>query len=187
MPLPSGYLFDRSFSYFWLEESSQMSLLWIAVFALVIVFMITSSLYESLVKPFVIILSVPFSLIGLFLSFYIMDTPFGRGGYASIVLLIGIVVTNSIVLVDYLAKRLVGSERTVDTLVEAASTRLRPVLMTTLTTIGGLLPLLFMGEQTSLWYSLSLGTIGGLVSSTVLTLLVVPVVYASIVRVRKDN
>jgi multidrug efflux pump subunit AcrB len=187
MPLPSAYLFDRSFNYFWLTEWSQMSLLWIAVFALIIVFMITSSLYESFVKPFVIILSVPFSLVGLFLAFYLMDAPFGRGGYASIVLLIGIVVTNSIVLVDYLAKRLVGSERTADTLVEAASTRLRPVLMTTLTTIGGLLPLLFMGERTSIWYSLSLGTIGGLVSSTLLTLLVVPIVYASILRVRKES
>lgn len=180
MALPSGYLFDRSFNYFWMTESSQMSLIWIAVFALIIVFMITSSLYESFMKPFVIILSVPFSLIGLFLSFYLMDTPFGRGGYASIVLLIGIVVTNSIVLVDYLAKRLVSEERTIGTLVEASSTRLRPVLMTTLTTIGGLLPLLFMGERTSIWYSLSLGTIGGLISSTLLTLVVVPVAYASI-------
>jgi HAE1 family hydrophobic/amphiphilic exporter-1 len=113
-----------------------------------------------------------------------MDTPFGRGGYASIVLLIGIVVTNSIVLVDYLAKRLIGEERTIGTLVEASSTRLRPVLMTTLTTIGGLLPLLFMGERTSIWYSLSLGTIGGLISSTLLTLVVVPVVFAMVTRVK---
>lgn len=174
MPLPSGYLFDRSFSFFWLTDSSQMSFLWIAVFALVIVFMITSSLYESFVKPFIIILSVPFSLVGLFLSFYVMDAPFGRGGYAAVVLLIGIVVTNSIVLVDYLAKKVVGANKTCDALIASASTRLRPVLMTTLTTIGGLLPLLLMGDETSLWYSLSLGTIGGLVSSTILTLVVVP-------------
>jgi HAE1 family hydrophobic/amphiphilic exporter-1 len=184
MPLPSGYLFDRSFSYFWLSESSQMSLLWIALFALIIVFMITSSLYESFIKPFVIILSVPSSLIGLFLAFYLADAPFGRGGYAAIVLLVGIVVTNSIVVVDYISKKVVGDAKTAEALVEAASVRIRPVLMTTLTTIGGLLPLLIMGEKTSIWYSLSLGTIGGMVSSTVLTLLVVPVVYAAILRVR---
>ena len=177
-PLPSGYLFDRSSSFFWLTEESQLSLLWIAFFGLVIVFMITASLYESFVKPFIIILSVPFSLIGLFVAYYLTDTPFGRGGYAAIVLLIGIVVTNSIVLVDYLSRRIEAEGYTVETLAEASSRRLRPVLMTTLTTIGGLLPLLIMGERTSLWYSLSLGTIGGLISSMLLTLVVVPVVYS---------
>jgi HAE1 family hydrophobic/amphiphilic exporter-1 len=163
-----------------------MSLLWIAVFALVIVFMITASLYESFLKPFVIILSVPFSLIGLFLAFYLADTPFGRGGYAAIVLLVGIVVTNSIVLVDYISKKVTGDDKTTDVLVDAASVRIRPVMMTTLATVGGLVPLLLMGERTSIWYSLSLGTIGGLVSSTLLTLVVVPVVYASILRVKMD-
>lgn len=174
MPLPSGYLFDRSPSFFWYSEENQASLLWIACFALVIVFMITASLYESFVKPFIIILSVPFSLIGLFLSYYLTDTPFGRGGYAAIILLIGIVVTNSIVLVDYISKRIAESGSSTETLIEASSQRVRPVLMTTLTTIGGLLPLWFMGEHSSLWYSLSIGTIGGLVSSTVLTLIIIP-------------
>ncbi len=183
MPLPSGYQFDRSSSYSGLTESSQMSMLWIAAFALIIVFMITSSLYESFVKPFVIILSVPFSLLGLFLAFYLADAPFGKGGYASVVLLVGIVVTNSIVLVDYMSKKLFGDDKTIEMLVEAASVRIRPVLMTTLTTVGGLVPLLLMGEKSSIWYSLSLGTIGGLISSTILTLVVVPVVYASILRI----
>lgn len=184
MPLPSGYLFDRSFSFFRFTEEHQESMLWIAVFALLAVFMITSSLYESFIKPFIIILSVPFSLIGLFLAFYLTDTPFGRGGYAAVVLLIGIVVTNSIVLVDFIARRMEGVENGAGILVQVASNRLRPVLMTTLTTIGGLMPLLVMGEKSSLWYSLSLGTIGGLLSSTVLTLIVIPVVYSMIYRVQ---
>ncbi|MEK6571797.1 MAG: efflux RND transporter permease subunit, partial [Bacteroidota bacterium] len=179
MPLPSGYSFDRSFPFFWLSEESQASLLWIALFAFLIVFMITASLYESFVKPFIIILSVPFSLIGLFLSYFLTDTPFGRGGYGAIILLIGIVTTNSIVLVDFVAKRIAAEGYSVGSLIEAASIRLRPVLMTTLTTIGGLLPLLLMGERTSLWYSLSLGTIGGLISSTILTLVVIPVIYGT--------
>ncbi len=176
MPLPSGYLFDRSLGFFWLTETEQVSLLWIAFVAFLIVFMITASLYESFLKPFVIILSVPFSLVGLFLAFYLSETPFGRGGYASVILLIGIVTTQAIVLVDYLV-RATRQQNDIETLVQAAATRLRPIVMTTLTTIGGLLPLLIMGEQASVWYSLSLGTIGGLVSSMVLTLVVVPVVY----------
>lgn len=177
MPLPSGYQFDRSGGFFWLTETEQVSLLLIALVAFVIVFMVAASLYESLLKPFIIILSVPFSLVGLFLAFYLTDMPFGRGGYASVILLIGIVTTNSIVLVDYVARQM-KEDNSIETLVQAASVRLRPILMTTLTTIGGLLPLLILGERTSIWYSLSLGTIGGLVSSTMLTLIVLPVVYS---------
>jgi multidrug efflux pump subunit AcrB len=177
MTLPSGYLLDRSFSFFWLDETQQVSLLLMAAFGLLIVFMITASLYESFVKPFVIILSVPFSLIGLFLAYYMTDTPFGRGGYAAVILLIGIVTTNSIVLVDYVAKQMKETGRR-EILIHAATFRLRPILMTTLTTIGGLLPMMVLGDQTGVWYSLSLGTIGGLLSSTVLTLLVLPTVYS---------
>ncbi len=187
MPLPSGYSFDRSFSFFQLSGEDQIALIWIAVWALVAVFMITASLYESFLKPFIIILSVPFSLVGLFLAFYITDTPFGRGGYASVVLLIGIVVTNAIVLVDYLSQKTEHGTGFQSTLVEAASHRLRPIMMTTLTTVGGLLPLLIMDDRTSLWYSLSLGTIGGLISSMILTLIVIPVVFAAFHRARRET
>jgi len=176
--LPNGYMFDRSFSFFWLSEENQASLLWIAFLALVIVFIVTASLYESFIKPFIIILSVPFSLIGLFLSFYVMDVPFGRGGYAAVFLLVGIVVTNSIVLVDYLSRKTEQFGYSVESIVEASSHRVRPILMTSLTTIGGLMPMVVLGERTSLWYSLSIGTIGGMISSTLLTLLVVPIVYS---------
>ncbi len=184
MPLPSGYLFDRSFSFFRFGEQDQISMLWIALFALLGVFMVTASLYESFIKPFIIILAVPFSLIGLFLAFYLTDTPFGRGGYAAVVLLIGIVVTNSIVLVDYLSRKCREETDWLEAISQAASDRLRPILMTTLTTIGGLLPLLLLGERTSIWYSLALGTIGGLISSTLLTLVVVPVAFSVVARFR---
>ena len=186
IPLPSGYSFDRSFSFFHFSEESQQAMLWIAFFALIIVFMITASLYESFVKPFVIILSVPFSLIGLFLAFYLTDTPFGRGGYASVILLVGIVVTNSILLVDYIARVHKSQTDKTEYIIQAASVRLRPILMTALTTIAGVVPLLLMGDRTSLWYSLALGTIGGLVSSTLLTLFLVPAVFELMSRSRPE-
>ncbi|MBM4167799.1 MAG: efflux RND transporter permease subunit [Ignavibacteria bacterium] len=176
MPLPSGYSFDRSFG--WLKEESQQSMLWIAVVAIIIVFMVTASLYESIKKPFIILLTIPFSFLGLFLSFYFVDIPFGRGGYAAVILLIGIVVTNSIVLVDYISKHVRVDSSYLESLIEASSRRVRPILMTTLTTIMGLVPLMIGGDKQSLWYSLSIGTTGGLISSVVLTLIVVPVVYA---------
>jgi HAE1 family hydrophobic/amphiphilic exporter-1 len=185
MPLPSGYLFDRSLGFFWLTETEQVSLVWVAALAFIVVFMVTASLYESFIKPFIVILSVPFSLMGLFLAFYLTDTPFGRGGYASVILLIGIVTTNSIVLVDYIAKH-VTDRSNLELLVQAASVRLRPIVMTTLTTVGGLAPLLLLGAKDSIWYSLALGAIGGLVSSTLLTLFVIPVVYSLIVRTKTN-
>jgi HAE1 family hydrophobic/amphiphilic exporter-1 len=175
--LPHGYRFDRSFSWYTFSDADKRTMLLIAAVAFIIVFMVTASLYESFRKPFLVILSVPFSLIGLFLAFYLADAPFGRGGYAAVILLIGIVTTNSIVLVDKLSHACSAGAERIDELIEAASGRVRPVLMTTLTTIGGLLPMLLLGDRSSLWYALALGTIGGLASSMALTLILVPVGY----------
>ncbi|MDL1891963.1 efflux RND transporter permease subunit, partial [Sphingobacteriales bacterium CHB3] len=156
----------------------------LALVALVIVFMVTASLYESFTKPLIVILTVPLSLIGLFLAFYWTDTPFGRGGYASVMLLTGIVVSNAILLVDCVAKRFQSDPVSVNVLVLASSDRLRPIMVTSLTTMGALLPLLLWSAPSSIWYSLALGTIGGLCSSTLLTLLVVPAVLALVYRAR---
>ena len=182
MILPHGYRFDRPAAWFMFSEGEQQSMLLVAGWALLIVFMITASLYESFTKPFLVILAVPFSLIGLFLAFYLTDTPFGRGGYAAVILLTGIVVTNSVVLVDFLSRQSETHGAITNVLVDAAGQRLRPILMTTLTTIGGLLPMFLLGRQSSMWYTLALGTIGGLMSSMVLTLVIVPVAYAVIAR-----
>ncbi len=187
IPLPHGYRFDRSLSWFTFSDADKHTMLLIAGAALLIVFMVTASLYESFQKPFLVILSIPFSLIGLFLAFYLTDTPFGRGGYASVILLIGIVTTNSIVLVDALARACPGRGKDVEALITAATSRLRPVLMTTLTTIGGLLPMLLLGDRSSIWYPLAVGTTGGLLSSMVLTLLVVPAMYLNRDRCRSGH
>jgi HAE1 family hydrophobic/amphiphilic exporter-1 len=182
MPLPPGYRFDREGIWFRFTEAAGVHFLWIAMLALLIVFMVTAALYESFVKPFIVILSVPLSLVGMFLAFYLTDTPFGRGGYASLILLVGIVVSNAIILVDYISRRMREQGAFIETVADAASHRLRPVMMTTLTTIGGLLPLLALSAKTSIWYSLALGTIGGLASSALLTLIVIPVAYVLVSR-----
>jgi multidrug efflux pump subunit AcrB len=184
IPLPHGYKFDRQFGWFMLTEAQQVSMIWLALVALVIVFMVTASLYESFIKPLVVIVSIPLSLIGLFLIFYETNTSFGRGGYAAVMLLMGIVVANAILLMDYLSKRCHGTTSSHDEIVLASADRLRPILMTSLTTIGALLPLLLWSSRTSVWYSLALGTIGGLASSTVLTLLVLPVLFAVVKKSR---
>ncbi|MBX2990543.1 MAG: efflux RND transporter permease subunit [Bacteroidetes bacterium] len=184
MPLPHGYKFDKSFAWFIMSERDKSSMLWLALVALVIVFMVTASLYESFTRPLIVILTVPLSLIGLFLAFYWTDTPFGRGGYASAMLLTGIVVSNAILLIDYVAKRVQADSVSVNVLVYASADRLRPIMMTSLTTIGALLPLLLWSPSSGIWYSLALGTIGGLCTSTLLTLVVVPAVLAVVYRAR---
>ncbi len=184
IPLPHGYRFDRSFSWFTFSGTDRRVMLMIVGVAFLIVFMVTAALYESFRKPLLVILAIPFSLIGLFLAFYLTDTPFGRGGYAAVILLTGIVTTNSIVLVDVLSRACPGGNAPADALIAAAASRLRPVLMTTLTTIGGLLPMVLLGDRSSVWHSLAVGTIGGMMSSTVLTLIVIP---SLVVRVRSGG
>jgi hydrophobic/amphiphilic exporter-1 (mainly G- bacteria), HAE1 family len=186
MRLPAGYRFESQQGWFLLAVSKQKSLLIIALFALLIVFMVTASLYESLRTPMVVILAVPFSLIGLFLAFYLTGTPFGRGGYASVILLIGIVVSNSIVLADHISERVRREGPKDEVLVQAASDRLRPIFMTSIATIAGLLPLLIGGDKSGVWYSLALGTIGGLSSSTILTLTLIPMVMMSQAKRNRD-
>jgi hydrophobic/amphiphilic exporter-1 (mainly G- bacteria), HAE1 family len=176
--LPNGYKMNLSMSDTFTSDQNSKSIIIIALMGLIIVFMITASLFESLIKPLIIILSVPFSFIGLFLAFYCFDAPFGKGGYAAVILLIGIVVTNSVVLVDSISNHIESSQFSINGLIDASVMRLRPILMTSMTTIGGLMPLLILGDKSSMWYGLSLGTIGGMVTSTLLTLIVVPLIYA---------
>jgi hydrophobic/amphiphilic exporter-1 (mainly G- bacteria), HAE1 family len=182
-PLPEGYRFDRSDA----PENSgkdRDALLLAAVEALLLVFMVTASLYESLLDPFIIMLSVPFAYIGVFMAFVLAGTPFERGGYLSVIFLTGIAVANAIVIVDFIARKAKERGNSVESIVEAAVCRLRPVLMTTLTTAGSLLPILF-GERSSTLYALALGTFGGVLTSALLTLIVVPVAYAITHGVKK--
>lgn len=182
MPLPHGYRFDRQFGWLVLRAEEEASLLWIALAAALIVFMVTASLYESFRKPVLVLVSLPLSLIGLFMIFYLTDTPFGRGGYAALMLLIGIVVANAIVLVDYVAGYAARAVLSDDEFVHRCSERVRPIVMTSATTVAALLPLLLWSGPSSIWYSLALGVIGGLVASTVLVLVVLPLLLSVLVR-----
>lgn len=176
--LPHGYRFDQTFSESAFSESDESLMIFMPLVALGVVFMLIAALYESFWKPLLIILAVPFSLVGLFLAFSFADTSFGLGGYTALVLLIGIVTTNSIVLVDALSRPSRSWRTSESIIIAAATSRLRPVLMTTLTTIAGSLPMLLHGDRNSVWFELALGTSSGLMSSMVLTLVVIPVGFS---------
>jgi multidrug efflux pump subunit AcrB len=183
--LPAGYRFDRTGGTT-VSDSDRHALLLGALAAFVIVFMVTASLYESLVDALIVMLSVPLAYTGVFMAYVLTGTPFGRGGYVSVMFLAGIAVANAIMIVDFITqKEKTGSRRT-GTIVEASVCRFRPVMMTTLTTAGTLLPMLF-NKGGGTWYMLALGMFGGLLTSAVLTLVVIPAAYAIVRGAEGDS
>ncbi len=175
--LPSGY----SIEFGGQEEQMQeafISLFQMLLLAILLVYMIMASQFESLMHPFIIMFSLPLAFTGSAIGLAITQTPLSVPAFIGIIMLAGIVVNNAIVLVDYvntLRKR--GMERT-DAILKAGPTRLRPILMTTLTTILALSPLaLGIGEGAESQAPLAIVVIGGLLSSTLLTLVIIPVVY----------
>ena len=140
--------------------------------------MIIAAQFESLLQPLAIMLSVPLALSGGFIGLFITGLPLNVIGIIGLIILVGIVVNNAIVLVDYINnRRNIGEDRT-SAIMKAGPIRIRPIMMTALTTILGLVPMaLGIGEGAELTQSMGVVVIGGLALSTVLTLVVVPVMY----------
>ena len=185
--LPPGYEIKRPQFFFKFGEKETMPLTLLGFLSVLIVFMITASLYESYKKPFIIILSVPMSLIGLFSIFYFADANFGRGGYASILFLIGLAVNHGILLVDRVAdadnsQNLKDKTSRAKMIAEASSQRLRPILITTFVTVAGFLPFVISADVYSFWYPFALGIIGGVTISTIMILFLMPAMYEIISR-----
>lgn len=143
-----------------------------------LVFMVMASQFESLKHPFVIIFTIPFSLTGAVLAFGVMGLTLNVVTFLGMIMLLGIVVNNGIVLVDY-ANLLINRGYSVyDAIVESGRSRLRPVLMTTFTTLFGMLPMtMSRGIGSEIWSPLAMTIIGGLLVSTLVTLILVPVMY----------
>lgn len=179
--IPSGFSVNYAGDFEDMNEAF-LQLLQALILALVLVYAIMASQFESFIAPFVISLAIPFgfagSLIALFISGQTLSVYSGIG----FIVLIGIVVNNGIVLIDYMnqlmhEKHVSGDEAAL----ESGPRRLRPVLMTTLTTILGLLPMaLSGGSGNEMYQPLSIAVLGGLLLSTMFTLIIVPTVYAAI-------
>jgi multidrug efflux pump subunit AcrB len=158
------------------ESNRQMAI--VVSLAIFLVFVVLAVQYESVVNPFVIIFAIPLSLIGVGLLLWMTSTPLSAPVLLGVILLAGIVVNNAILLVEYTeSARKRGLDR-LTAVVEAGSTRLRPILMTTLTTVSGMLPLaLGIGEGSEMMQPLAIAVVGGLSVSMLLTLFVVPSAY----------
>jgi len=167
-------------------NASFRSLLFALALAIFLVYLVMASQFESLLHPFVILFSIPLAAIGVALSLWLTNTRLSVIVFIGLIMLAGIVVNNAIVLVDLINQlRARGMER-IAAIREAAHLRLRPIMMTTLTTLLGLLPMaLGLGEGSEMRTPMAITVIGGLLTSTLLTLLVVPVMYSLLDR-RKD-
>jgi HAE1 family hydrophobic/amphiphilic exporter-1 len=148
--------------------------------------MILASLYESLIHPFTILISVPFAFIGSMVALYITNTALGVTVFIGFIMLVGIVATNAIVLIDFIIKRTAEEKDRKKAIVDAAATRLRPILITALATLFALLPLaLGIQEGMEMQIPLGIAVVGGLFSSTLLTLFVIPVVFDIIENIKE--
>lgn len=144
----------------------------------ILVFVVMASQFESLTDPFVIMFSIPFAFTGVFFGLFITGTPMGVMALIGILILIGIVVKNGIVLIDYTILCRGRGMSVVQAVVTAGKSRLRPVLMTTMTTVLGMIPLAIgRGEGAEMWNSMGMTVAWGLAVSTLITLVLVPVLY----------
>jgi len=166
-------------------EASFKSMQFALVLAVFLVYLVMASQFESLIHPFVILFTIPLALVGAVLALFITGTTVNIVAFIGVIMLAGIVVNNAIVLVDLINQlRAQGMERH-DAIIEAGTARLRPILMTSLTTALGLLPMAMgFGEGSEVRTPMAITVIGGLVVSTLLTLLVIPVVYSLMDRKR---
>lgn len=169
-------------------ERSYNSLLMALALAVFLVYLVMASQFESLLHPFIILLSIPLAIIGAVAALVITNTELSVVVFLGLIMLAGIVVNNAIVLVDKINQlRLAGTEK-IAAIIEAAESRLRPILMTTLTTTLGMIPLaLGLGEGTEIRAPMAITVIGGLLASTLLTLIVIPVMYQILDRKNYDD
>jgi HAE1 family hydrophobic/amphiphilic exporter-1 len=161
-----------------MRKESMSSLGFALLLSLILVYMVLASQFENLLHPFTILLTVPLAVVGAVAVFYIQGRALNIMAVIGIIMLVGIAVNDSIILVDAINQFRKAGMKLREAIVAAGQRRIRPIIMTTLTTILALLPLTFgFGESASLRSPMAWAVIGGLVTSTLLTLVVIPCIY----------
>jgi len=178
--LPEGYIIKLGGESEQMQESFQ-SLMFALIIAVALVYMIMASIFESLWQPFIIMFTVPLSLIGVAWALLITNTTISIIVLLGVIMLGGIVVNNGIVLIDYVNLLRSKGVSLYDSIIRASQTRLRPIMMTALTTVLGLIPMAFStGEGSELRAPLAITVMGGLLVATFLTLVIIPTLYLSV-------
>ena len=180
--LPSGVSMGISGTYED-QQDTFADLGMLAALIVILVFIVLAAQFESFTDPFIIMLSLPFAFTGVFIGLAITGTPLGVMSLIGLIMLAGIVVKNGIVLIDY---TILNRERGMairNAVVDAGRSRLRPVLMTTLTTVLGMIPLAVgRGEGSEMWRSMGMTVAWGLAFSTLITLVLIPTIYCTFAK-----
>ncbi|MCP4632015.1 MAG: efflux RND transporter permease subunit, partial [candidate division Zixibacteria bacterium] len=176
--IPPGYEITTTGSTEMMQEAFQNIFLALAL-AIVFIYLVLASLFENFLDPFSIMLSLPLSIVGALIGLYIFGSSISIMSLIGVVLLMGLVTKNAILLIDFTKQRRKQGLNRDNALLEAGQVRLRPILMTSLSLIFGVLPLaLAFGPGAEMRAPMARAVIGGMISSTFLTLIVVPVVYS---------
>lgn len=175
--MPQGYFYDFGGEQQSMAETFS-SLFFVLLLAILLVYMILASLYESLIHPLTIMVSIPFAFTGAIIALVLTGSALNTTSFIGLIMLVGIVSTNAIVLIDFVLKnRARGMERR-EALIDAGKVRLRPILMTAIATLFAMIPIALGSTQgMNLQKSMGIAVVGGLFSSTFLTLVVVPCLY----------
>ncbi len=178
--MPSGYFIEYGGSYKQMQDTFG-TLGWALALGVLLVYMVMASQFESLIHPFIVMFEIPLAFIGVGFALFITGQTLSLPSFMGIIMLAGIVVNNAIVLIDYVNQLRKNGMSKFDALVEGGTTRLRPILITSLTTILGMLPMaVSMQEGSEMMRPMAIAVIGGLLVATVLTLVVIPVIYSII-------
>jgi HAE1 family hydrophobic/amphiphilic exporter-1 len=163
------------------RQKSMENLTFALILSIALVYMVLASQFESLLHPFTILLTIPLAGVGAILAFFVLGMPLNMMAYIGIIMLGGIAVNNSIMLVDCISQNRLNGMTIREAILDAGQRRFRPIMMTSLSTILGILPLtLGFGESAALRAPMAIAVIGGLVTSTILTLIIIPCYYESI-------
>jgi len=186
--MPDGYRYSFTGDNVDQQEASS-SILWALLAGLLLTYMVMAGKFENFRDPFVIMFTIPLAFFGSYFILWATGNPWSIPAGLGMIILVGIVINNGIVMVDYIHQycdKQHGSGNYIDNLIQAARRRMRPILLTALTTIGSMIPLaLELGSGSETWSPLALTVIGGLMFSSIFTLYIVPVVLVGISKSRR--
>lgn len=173
--LPLGYKAHKPESY-WYWDSKDKKQYWLLLLIIVIIYFITAILFESLLKPLAVISLIPISFIGVFLTFYLFNFNFDQGGFASFILLSGLVVNAAIYIINDLNNLVTGKKKilSINTYLKAFNQKIIAILLTILSTVLGLVPFIWGGQKEVFWFAFAVGAIGGLIFSIVAIVMYLP-------------
>jgi HAE1 family hydrophobic/amphiphilic exporter-1 len=181
--LPAGYFIEYGGAYKQMQDTFA-TLAGALILGILLVYMVMASQFESLIYPFIVMFEIPLAFIGIGLALFITGQTLSLPSFMGVIMLAGIIVNNAIVLIDYVNQLRKKGMDMISALIEGGTTRLRPILITSLTTMFGMLPMaLATQEGSEMMRPMAIAVIGGLLVSTALTLVVIPVIYSLVEKI----